>query len=277
MRSSRFAFFAVSLLLLLGRCAVAEEGQSTLGDGVILIAPMGERYVDLINAEKQSVHRWQCETSPGNATYLLEDGSLLRMGRVETNVFKARGGAGGRLQKISWDSEVLWDYYVASDKIMAHHDICPMPNGNVLVIAWEHHSRDEAIENGRDPRTLNDDSLWPETILELKPIGKNDAEVVWQWRLWDHLIQKFDSSKKNYGEFAEHPELVDINYGIRRGRADWIHMNSVDYNRGVGSGRSERALVSRDVGDRSLDVNSRSGGSFRWPLWKGRRPAVSLG
>ncbi|MEM7478432.1 MAG: aryl-sulfate sulfotransferase, partial [Planctomycetota bacterium] len=25
-------------------------------------------------------------------------------------------------------------------------------------------------------------------------------------------------------------ELVDINFGIRRGSADWIHMNSVDYN-----------------------------------------------
>lgn len=207
-----------------------EKSQSTLGDGLILIAPLGEREVYLMNSDKQVVQSWQCDNIPGNATYFLEDGSLLRMGRTQTTVFNARGGSGGHLQKISWDGDVLWEYFISSNAMMAHHDIAPMPNGNVLVIAWENRTREEAIQAGRDPRTLTGDSLWPETILELKPNGPDDATIVWQWRMWDHLIQKFNADRDNYGDYSKHHELIDINYGTRRGQADWIHMNSIDYN-----------------------------------------------
>src|SRR5262249_24297243 len=30
---------------------------------------------------------------------------------------------------------------------------------------------------------------------------------------WDHLVQDHDKTKANYGNVAEHPELVNINYG----------------------------------------------------------------
>jgi hypothetical protein len=49
--------------------------------------------------------------------------------------------------------------------------------------------------------------------VEIKPTGKTTGEVVWEWRLWDHLVQDFDKSKANFGNVAEHPELVNINYG----------------------------------------------------------------
>jgi hypothetical protein len=35
--------------------------------------------------------------------------------------------------------------------------------------------------------------------------------------------------RDNYGDPAQHPELVDINY-VPRPTADWVHMNSIDYN-----------------------------------------------
>ena len=104
-----------------------------------------------------------------------------------------------------------------------------MPNGNVLLIAWESKSRVEAIAAGRDPEKLTDEFLWPETIIEIQPDGKTGGKAVWSWKLWDHLVQSYDRSKANFGNPADHPERVDLNY-IRRGNADWIHMNSVDYN-----------------------------------------------
>ena len=53
--------------------------------------------------------------------------------------------------------------------------------------------------------------------------------MVWEWRLWDHLVQDHDPSKDNYGVVSEHPELLDINCVPNAG-ADWNHGNSVVYN-----------------------------------------------
>lgn len=216
------------LTLCFGSCWAQESG---LSDGFILIAPMGSPTAHLVNADKKIVHTWDVGEGPGNATYLEKDGSLLRTAKLTDNShFQARGGGGGIIRRFSWDGELTWEYRVSDDRLHHHHDIEPMPNGNVLVIAWERHTRDEAIEAGRNPDTISGDAIWTETILELKPVGKDDAEVVWKWRLWDHLIQAFDETKGNFGDVAAHPELVDFNYGIRRGGADWIHMNSVAYN-----------------------------------------------
>ena len=56
--------------------------------------------------------------------------------------------------------------------------------------------------------------------------------VVWEWHVWDHIIQDDDSSKANYGVVSNHPELVNINYpiGPNTGGGDWLHINAVDYN-----------------------------------------------
>ena len=209
---------------------VQNSQESQIGRGVVLVAPLGSSQAMLIDKDRRVVHRWDCGSGPANVTYLLEDGSLLRTARVQNPLFQARGGAGGKITRFNWDGELTWEYTVSDENLHHHHDVEPMPNGNVLVIAWERHSREEAIEAGRDPNTLSEGALWSETILELKPVGKNGAEVVWQWRQWDHLVQQFDKTKENYGDVAETPQLIDINYGIRRGGADWIHMNSVDYN-----------------------------------------------
>ena len=66
-------------------------------------------------------------------------------------------------------------------------------------------------------------------FIEIEPVGSDSINIVWQWHVWDHLIQDFDSTKNNYGVVADHPELIDINFHAGIG-ADWIHMNSVDYN-----------------------------------------------
>ncbi len=241
-RSSLSAVCVLSLTWLVSSLGSAEEQPSGLEDGYVLIAPMGASVVHLIDSQQHIVHSWDCGEGPGNATYLEKGGTLLRTGKIDSRAFSSRatfssgkfskmpGGAGGRIRRYSWDGELLWDYLVADDHLHHHHDVEPMPNGNVLVIAWERHTKDEAIAAGRDPETLAEDAIWTETILEIKPKGKTDGEVVWRWRLWDHLVQDHDETKLNHGKVADHPERVDFNYATRRGGADWIHLNSVDYN-----------------------------------------------
>ena len=197
--------------------------------GYTLIAPFGGQQTFLINLDGNVVHSWTTERKPSQAAYVLEDGSLLRTAKIPSSTFNIPGGPAGGIQRISWDGELLWDYEVADDKKLSHHDIEPMPNGNVLVVAWELKSRSETIAAGRDPAKIENDALWPEMVMEIKPVGKTGGEVVWKWHLWDHLVQSFDESRPNFGQPADHPELIDLNY-VDRPIADWIHMNSIDYN-----------------------------------------------
>jgi hypothetical protein len=109
-----------------------------------------------------------------------------------------------------------------------------LPNGNVLMIVWDKKTAKEAIAAGRRPG-LVDDYLLPDAVLEIKPTGKTTGKVVWEWHLWDHLIQDYDKSKANYGNVAEHPELVDINYSrdllgpVARSKDGLAKLKSIGY------------------------------------------------
>jgi len=171
--------------------------------------------VILVNMQGEEVHRWETSLPPGGGVYLLDNGDLLRSAREPDNPRFNGGGIGGRIQKFDWAGNLIWDYLIADDYQTQHHDIAPLPNGNVLAIVWEHRYAEDAIEFGRDPKVVAEKGMWSTAILELKPVGKEDAEVVWEWHLWDHLIQDFDASKANFGSVAEHPERLDINYDHR--------------------------------------------------------------
>lgn len=197
--------------------------------GYTLIAPFGGQETFLIDLNGKVVHSWKTDRRPSQAAYLLDDGCLLRTAKIPNEVFDVRGGPAGGIQKFDWDGKLIWDYVISDDRKLSHHDIEPMPNGNVLVVAWEYKSRAEAIAAGRDPKRLDSDALWPEVVFEIEPTGGMDGKVVWEWHVWDHLVQSFDKSKPNFGQIAEHPERIDLNY-IDRPIADWIHMNSIDYH-----------------------------------------------
>ena len=200
-------------------------------DGYTLFFPGIGTETYLIDNCGREVHRWSGEMMPGSVCYLLENGQLLRALRLGTSPTFVGGGIGGRVELVDWDGEVLWQYDYASPSVQQHHDVAYLPNGNVLILAWELKTNEEAIANGRDPDTI-DDELWPDHIVEVEPDGFNGGNIVWEWHFWDHLIQDFDSSKDNYGVVADHPELIDINYtGIgQSGTADWQHCNSIHYN-----------------------------------------------
>jgi len=88
-----------------------------------------------------------------------------------------------------------------------------LPNGNMLLIVWDRKTTEEALAAGRRPEMTGYKHVLPDSLVEIKPTGKTTGEVVWEWHLWDHLVQDFDKTKKNYGNVAQHPELVNLNYG----------------------------------------------------------------
>lgn len=258
------------LLIALISAAFSLAAQQTVGlflndslafNGYTLLAPNNSRMTYLLDNCGEVVHSWPSNYQPGNVAYLLPNGNLLRPGRINST-FNS-GGSGGRIELISWEGALLWGYNYSTTSYHQHHDVEYLPNGNILLIAWELHSRAEAIEAGRDPNRIGNNGLWSEQVVELEPAGANQANVVWQWRLWDHLIQDFDPAKANYGVVADHPELVDINFETGgANNADWIHLNSVDYNPALGQVvLSSRSLSEFWVIDHSTTTEEAAGHS----------------
>lgn len=199
--------------------------------GYTLLYPHNQPNVFLINNCGEVVHTWEDEDiyRPGNSAYILENGNLLKTKREDYMGQDSlwNGGAGGTVELRSWDNELLWSYTLNNANYRLHHDIEPLPNGNILLLAWERKSEEEAIQAGRNPELLNDGELWSEYVFEIDP---NDNAIVWEWRAWDHLIQDFDPTKDNYGIIKDNPRKININYDITDGDKDWLHANSIDYN-----------------------------------------------
>ncbi len=197
-------------------------------DGFTLYTIHNKTY--LINNCGQVINQWTSEYPPGNAVYLLEDGSILRAGKTESQDITF-GGVGGVIEKHSWEGELLWQYFYDTPEHRQHHDIYPMPNGTVLILAATVVSKADAIQLGRNPDNLTSDFILNERIIEVQPVGSSDGNIIWEWNFFDHLIQDFDSSKNNFGVVNNNPQLVDFNYipGGGAGSFRWLHINSIQY------------------------------------------------
>jgi hypothetical protein len=201
--------------------------------GYTLLSPLQSKSTFLIDMNGKVVKTWDTDSTPSSIAYLLDNGNLLRAGLSPNAPFGNTAGGGGKLQEFSWNGELVWDFTWGTATATQHHDFTRLPNGNILMLVKEKKTSAEAIAAGRIPSTVEGTDVQPDSLVEIKPNGKTGGDVVWEWHLWDHLIQDADKEKANYGDVAAHPERVDINYNVvagRRANADWTHFNAVAYN-----------------------------------------------
>ncbi len=201
--------------------AIGEEAEEARGlrinedgafEGYTLFGPLTSTAVYLVDRNGEVVHTWQASHPPGGGLYLLDNGNLLRCGRENDNPIFHGGGIGGYVQEIDWDGNVVWEYALANEKQTLHHDVERLPNGNVLMILWEHKSAREAGARGRVREAVDmKDGFWPDAVIEVEPTRPRGGKIVWEWHAWDHLIQDTDPKKPGYGSIPDHPELIDIN------------------------------------------------------------------
>jgi hypothetical protein len=267
-------FFIASTLNSQTTVGLIQHNPGTLDDGFVLFAPTRSNTTYLIDRCGKEVKSWTSTYNPGLSCYLLSDGTLLRTGVVQSQSFNA-GGHGGVIEKIDWNGNVIWTYFISDATNWQHHDVKALPNGNILVIAWESKTNTQAIAKGRNP-LLVPTTLWSEQILEIQPTGATGGNIVWEWHLWDHLIQDFDNTKPDFGAVNTNPQLLNINYNATAGNSDWIHLNSIDYNVALDqilvSSRVLNEIWVIDHSTSSAEAASHSGGNsgnggdflFRW-------------
>ncbi|MBT8270246.1 MAG: aryl-sulfate sulfotransferase, partial [Bacteroidia bacterium] len=179
-------------------------------DGYIMFQPSASTKTVLINLDGEVVHEWGHDLNSMQA-YLLDNGHLLSLQRdIDFPTFAA-GGQAGRIREYDWDGNMLWDFEYATETELIHHDIEPLPNGNILAISFEVIPFEDAVAAGRDPEHTAKAGIWPDKIIEIKPTYPEGGEIVWEWRMWDHIIQDNDSTKANYGVLADNPGKININ------------------------------------------------------------------
>jgi len=233
------------LAMAVFRFAVVDAQTRTVGvilndtvnafSGYTLFAPKQNTMTYLINNNGRIVNEWTSSIyPPGQSVYLLENGHLLRTCMTQSQLGTG-GGEGGRVEEYDWNDSLVWALDFSTATYMQHHDIRRLPNGNILMLVVEKKSYAEVLAAGFDPARLNSEIqqkgyMLPDYVVEIQPVYPSGGTLVWEWHVWDHLIQDYSAAKSNYGIVSAHPELIDCDGDHRNLPLFWNHMNSIDYN-----------------------------------------------
>lgn len=263
---SLFVFVAVSAQETVG--LLYSDINATQQEGYTLFTPLSDNQTYLVDNCGQLVNQWGFSGQESANCYLLENGHLLQSNRFITEIR-------------DWDNNIVWS--IDNQNVLGtrtHHDIEPLPNGNILLLVRDRYTKEQMHALGKDT-AFQDDIFVSEKILEIEPVGSNSANIVWEWKFIDHLVQDFDSSKPNFGIVSDNQDLLDINYDNPIDPVNFIHLNGIDYNDNLDqiliSSRHLREIFIIDHSTTTAEAasssggNSGKGGNF---LWRWGNPEV---
>jgi|GEM_PF-615266 len=228
----RLGLASLSFLALLVFQSSFIQAQSTF-DGFALYNESNQNTAYLIDKDGNIAHSWSCNRPANYAMALKPNGNIVR-GAVASNNQINGAAIGGLLQEYDPSGNVVWEFTYSTGTVISHHDIGLMPNGNVLLIAWEYVSNADLQDLGY----TGNGNKYATHFIEVQQNGTG-GQIVWEWHILDHLIQDTDPNKPNYGVIADHPERLDINVSTNTsgggpggggGASDWFHFNGLDYN-----------------------------------------------
>ncbi|MCA9002969.1 MAG: hypothetical protein KDB61_13675, partial [Planctomycetes bacterium] len=156
----------LALCLCLSAAAFA---QTSPQPGVNVYQPNASPDAYAVDLAGNVVHTWPGTNPAGiTAVYMAPNGDLVRT--LTTGTPPGGAGSGGGVERVSWDGQVVWSFTYSNAQVHSHHDIALMPNGNVLVIAWENVGAAGAIAAGRNFATVSTEFL-AEQVIEIEPDG----------------------------------------------------------------------------------------------------------
>ena len=201
-------------------------------NGYALYNNMGSYTSYLIDKNGTIAKSWSCNLEGNYSVKLKDNGNIVRGGYNNNNVLNAPATS-GIIQELDPSGNVVWEFEYSNSSHVSHHDFTLLPNGNVILTAYEVKTISQLTQAGYNDIFGFGNDLWPTHFIEVQQNGSG-GQIVWEWHMWDHLIQDYNATKDNYGVIANSPQLMDINavspgFG-GFGSGDWFHINGIDYN-----------------------------------------------
>ena len=220
---------------------------SEVNDGLVLISDFTTESVVLIDIDNNIVNSWEVNDYNLLRSYLTPDSILVTISKLNNLPV---------LQKYDWDGLLLWTFIFEEGECLIHHEQVILPNGNILAICKETIIAEENIYFNED--------LVIDKIIEIEPLDNDQANIIWEWHFYDHLIQDYDPNMLNYGIISENPQLFNINaYNLL---GDFTHLNCVDFNSELNqiifSSRSLNEIFIIDHSTTTEEAKSHIGGIY---------------
>lgn len=128
----------------------------------------------LIDMQGRIVHSWPGVRAVGRVR-LDRDGGLLVI------------GVDDRIKAYDWNGRLTWAYALPRDEDLPHHDVIRLANGHVLVLAQEHATRSDYLQE-----------------------VDGDGRVVWEWWPRDHLDEHFPDRDRGYRDPTHINSLFEL-------------------------------------------------------------------
>jgi len=220
---------------------------SEVNDGLVLISDFSAESVVLIDIDNNIVNSWEISDYNLFRSYLTPDSILVAISKLDNIPI---------LQKYDWDGSILWTFMLEEGECIMHHEQVILPNGNILAICKETITSEDNFYSNEDFKI--------DKIIEIEPIENNQANIIWEWHFYDHLIQDYDSEISNYGNISENPQLFNI-YAYDN-FDDFTHLNCLDFNPGLNqiilSSRSLNEIFIIDHSTTTLEAKGHIGGIY---------------
>ena len=220
---------------------------SEVNDGLVLISDFSSETIVLIDIDNNIVNSWEVNDYNLLNSYLTPDSILVTISKLNNLPV---------LQKYDWDGLLLWTFIFEEGECLIHHEQVILPNGNILAICKETIIAEENIYFNED--------IVIDKIIEIEPLDNDQANIIWEWHFYDHLIQDYDPNMLNYGIISENPQLFNINaYNLL---GDFTHLNCVDFNSELNqiifSSRSLNEIFIIDHSTTTEEAKSHIGGIY---------------
>jgi Arylsulfotransferase (ASST) len=212
--------------------------------GYVVDGVINDRTVQLISKDGKVVHSWHLPYPLEGTATMDADGSLTYIGLLpkwaaDRADQPGLGGAAGLLQRLTWDSQVVWTF---TDEDI-HHDFTELPDGTLATLRMQPVPAAEAAQVlGGAPGTEQRGTMWADQIVEVDPKTRAERvvfDVAKAWSPQDHPL----------------PDFLP--------RAEWTHANGIFYTQSDPITHQEAYLVSfREVS--TLLLVARRTGQIIW-------------